>query len=125
MISGYSISEEIFRGRKRIVYRGNREGDAKAVIIKTLSAEHPSDSDIANLKREYETIESLTDEGIVEVVAFAVERNRSALVLEDIGGKTLRAFIDCNAIDFITFFEIASTYSTFKGGFGGSRADEA
>ena len=107
MIPGYLISEEIFRGRKRIVYRGMREEDNRAVILKTLSTEYPSDSDIANLKREYEIIKKLNDEGIVQAVAFAADKNRPALVLEDIGGKSLRAFIDNNEIDFTTSLDIA------------------
>ena len=107
MIPGYLISEEIFRGRKRIVYRGTRDEDDKAVIIKTLSTEYPSDSNIANLKREYDIIKNLDDEGIVEALAFAGDRNRPALVLEDIGGKSLKTFIDNNEINFITSLEIA------------------
>ena len=94
MIPGYSIDKEIFRGRKRIVYRGEREKDKLPVIIKTLRTEHPSDSDIANLKREYEIINTLNHEGIVQVLAFAADRARPALVLEDIGGKTLKTLIN-------------------------------
>ena len=36
MIPGYKIEKEIFRGRKRIVYRGQREDDQGPVIIRTL-----------------------------------------------------------------------------------------
>ncbi len=107
MIPGYSIDNEIFRGRKRIVYRGEREKDNLPVIIKTLNTEHPSDSDIANLKREYEIINTLNHEGIVQVLAFVADRARPALVLEDIGGKTLKTFINNNEIDLITSLEIA------------------
>ena len=107
MIAGYSIDNEIFRGRKRIVYRGEREKDNLPVIIKTLNTEHPSDSDIANLKREYEIINTLNHEGIVQVLAFVADRARPALVLEDIGGKTLKTFINNNEIDLITSLEIA------------------
>ena len=107
MIPGYLIAEEIFRGRKRIVYRGIRKEDNRAVILKTLSTEYPSDSDIANLKREYEVIKKLNNEGIVEALAFTANKNRPALVLEDFGGKSLKTFIDSDKIDFITSLDIA------------------
>jgi len=107
IIPGYIISVEIFRGRKRIVYRGTRKKDNKAVIIKTLSTEYPSDADIANLKREFEIIKNLNHDGIVKALAFETNRNRPALVLEDIGGKSLKTFIDNNEIDFITSLDIA------------------
>ena len=42
----YVTSEEIFRGRKRVIFRATLEKDARAAIVKTLSAEHPSKADI-------------------------------------------------------------------------------
>ncbi len=107
MIPGYTITEEIFRGRKRIVYRGTGDEDDKAVIIKTLSTEYPSDSDIASLKREYQIIKALKHEGIVKALSFEADKNRPALVLEDIGGKSLKTFIDDDKIDFLISLEIA------------------
>ncbi|MGI9542872.1 MAG: sigma 54-interacting transcriptional regulator, partial [Cyclobacteriaceae bacterium] len=107
MIPGYAISEEIFRGRKRIVYRGVREEDNQEVIIKTLSTEYPSDTDIANLKNEYGIIKNLNHEGIIEAFGFVSDRNRPALVLEDIGGRSLKTFIDDVEIDFSTSLDIA------------------
>ena len=107
MIPGYTISEEIFRGRKRIVYRGIREEDKQLVIIKTLSTEYPSDSDIANLKREYDIIRNLDHRSIVKALAFVADRNRPSLVLEDIGGKSLKTFIDNHELDFCACLEIA------------------
>ena len=93
MLAGYNIVEEVFRGRKRIVYRGIREADDKSVIIKTLNTEYPGDFDITNLKREYDIVKNLDDEGIVKALAFVADRNRPALVLEDIGGKSLLSLI--------------------------------
>lgn len=106
-IPGYLISEEIFRGRKKIVYRAIREEDKKPVILKILSKENPNDSEIANLKREYEIIKNLDHECIIKAFDFVSHRKRPAMVLEDIGGKSLRFFIDNGEVDFITQLEIA------------------
>jgi len=106
-IPGYLISEEFFKGRKRIVYRAIREEDKKPVIIKTLSKENPSDSEVANLKREYEIIKNLDHECFIKAFDFVSDRKRPAIVLEDIGGKSLRFFIDNGEVDFTTQLEIA------------------
>jgi hypothetical protein len=47
LIPGYKILEELHRGRKRIVYRGQRRADGAPVIIKTLLDEFPTAADVA------------------------------------------------------------------------------
>ena len=93
MIPGYTIHHEIYRGRKRVVYRGEREQDHRSVIIKTLNTDYPSTTDIANLKREYDIIAYLDAEGIVKALAFENHYNRPALILDDIGGRPLNDHI--------------------------------
>ncbi len=126
MIPGYKITAEIFRGRKRIVYRGQREKDKKPVIIKTLSDDFPTAADLAGLRREYEILKSLQIEGITKVYTLEKYRKNLALILEDKGGETLRNLIDfrkqsqdppstgnfTTAKDLILLFEIAIQLST-------------
>lgn len=86
MIPGYKIMEELHRGRKRIVYRGERLQDNMPVIIKTLMADFPSANDMAGLKREYEILRDLRIDGIAKAYGLEKHHNRPALILEDIGG---------------------------------------
>ncbi|MEP7176379.1 MAG: hypothetical protein ABI860_07495 [Gemmatimonadales bacterium] len=41
-VPGYSLAEEIHRGRKRVVYRAVRDRDGAHVILKTLLDDYPS-----------------------------------------------------------------------------------
>jgi len=106
LIPGYKILEELHRGRKRIVYRGQRQADGVPVIIKTLIDEFPAAADIAGLKREYDIIKNLQLEGIAKAYALEQLHKSPALILEDIGGEPLRNLIDANRIDLGVFFEI-------------------
>src|SRR5262245_38405330 len=94
MIPGYTIQEEIFRGRKRVVFRGLKEPEKNPVIIKTISTEFPSHSDLTILKREYEIIKNLNADGIARVYGLEKYHKNLALILQDIGGRTLRSLID-------------------------------
>lgn len=72
MIPGYSIAEEIYRGRKRIVYRGMRDKDKNPVIIKTIFSDYPSSTDVAHLRREYNLIRNLHIAGAAKAYGFAI-----------------------------------------------------
>ncbi|MGH7885264.1 MAG: serine/threonine protein kinase, partial [Thermodesulfobacteriota bacterium] len=106
MIPGYSISKEIYRSVKKIVYRGSRVKDGIPVIFKTFLSEFPSPKDIAGLKREYEIISGLKVKGIPAV--YSLEKNGSsfALIIEDIGGITLHTLIESGEIDLFESLEI-------------------
>ncbi len=94
MIPGYQIQEEIFRSRTRVVFRGIQEQNRNPVIIKTLVDEFPSTLDLASLKREYEIIRGFNSEGIARAFALESYEKSLALILEDIGGVTLRSLIE-------------------------------
>ncbi|MGH7792176.1 MAG: serine/threonine protein kinase, partial [Thermodesulfobacteriota bacterium] len=115
MIPGYKIEEEIYRGRKRIVYRARREQDSMPVIIKTLIADLPDEKDIATLKREYEMLHNLHISGVAKAYGLEKYDSRLALILEDIGGEPLRTLIDSKKIDFTTFLNIGIAISTTVG----------
>ncbi|MDZ7343113.1 MAG: protein kinase, partial [candidate division KSB1 bacterium] len=106
LIPGYKILEEIHRGRKRIVYRGQRQADRAPVIIKMLVDDFPAAADVASLKREYDIIASLRLSGVAKVLALEQYQKSPALILEDLGGAPLRNLIDSQSIDLGAFFEI-------------------
>jgi len=126
MIPGYTIVEEIFRGRKRIVYRGRREEGKRPVIIKTLADDFPTTSDLAGLKREYEIIKNLRIDGVTKALALERYPKGLALILEDAGGEPLRNLLDSEkplprppfvrknapAVDLVAFLETAAQIAT-------------
>ena len=107
MISGYSIVEEIYRGRKRVVYRGRRDKDGASVIIKTLSGDFSSGKEVAVLEHEYEILDNLNIAGVVKPYGLEKYDSSLALILEDIGGKTLKSLIGSKGIEFVTFLNIS------------------
>ncbi|MCI0604616.1 sigma 54-interacting transcriptional regulator [bacterium] len=106
MISGYSIVGELFRGKKRVVYRAFRNEDSLPVIIKILSGEFPTASDLADLRREYEILKSLQIDGVAKALDLKKDQKTLALILQDAGGTPLRKLMD-GPMDLPLFFEIA------------------
>ncbi|HEX3034638.1 MAG TPA: serine/threonine-protein kinase PknK, partial [Thermodesulfobacteriota bacterium] len=115
MISGYGIVEEIYRGRRRVVYRGNRDHDGVPVIIKTFTNDFLPQKDIAALKHEYDILHNLKIDGIPKTYGLDKYNGRLALILEDIGGEPLRNLIDAKQIDLTVFLEIGIQLSRIVG----------
>lgn len=103
MYPGYTISEEIYRGRSRVVYRGRREADGAPVILKTSTAQFPGRRALANLRREYEILRALDIEGVARAVALEASGEFPVLVLEDAGGMPLKTLAggDISLLDFL------------------------
>jgi predicted ATPase/transcriptional regulator with GAF, ATPase, and Fis domain len=106
-LPGYSPVAEIYRGRKRVVYRAVRDRDGTSVILKTLVAEFPPPADTAALRREYELLRGLAVPGVAEVYAFESYRDRPTLVLEDVGGSPLKSLVTRGPLELARFFEVA------------------
>ena len=86
-LPGYQISREIYRGRKRVIYRARRESDNLPAVIKAFVSELPSAGDIATSRHEYDVLRNLNIDGVIKVHSLEMLQNRPALVLEDIDGQ--------------------------------------
>ncbi len=107
LIPGYQVVQELHRGKKRVIYRARREHDNKPVIVKTLLDDFPEAVDIAGVKREHEILQHLQIDGIARLYGLERQHNRLALILEDIGGESLRQLLDSQKIDFATSLNIS------------------
>ncbi|MGR3319470.1 MAG: AAA family ATPase [Candidatus Anammoxibacter sp.] len=105
--SNYKIIEEIYKGRKTIVYKGIGKEDGKQVILKTIRDELPALEDIAKLKHEYTITRDLDIEGIVQPYGFEKQGNTFVLIQEDFGGVSLNNFITPSGIEVAEFLNIA------------------
>jgi hypothetical protein len=100
VIPGYTITDEVYRGRRRIVYRGTRDHDGARVIVKAL----PDRAGGAEgLRREFELIRSLELEGVPRAVELVQTGDRVALVLEDQGRSRLKTLIPAGGMDLGAF----------------------
>jgi histidine kinase len=90
-----------------VVLRAIRDSDRIPVIIKTLRDEYPTPLQTAGLRREYELLRGLGGRGVPEAYSLEANRDRLALVLEDVGGSTLKTLIARGEIDLAGFLDLA------------------
>lgn len=104
-VAGYRLTDKIYEDSKTIVYRGIRIEDQQPIILKTLRAEHPSPSEIARVRHEFELTQNLDLPSVVKVYEL-VEYKGLSLVLEDFGGHSIKDLTLQNQLDLETFLQI-------------------
>ncbi len=100
---GYTIAEEVYRGRRRVVYRATRNRDGAPVIVKML-VDRSAGSD--TLAREYEFIRGLEIEGVPRAIELLRTGDSVALVLEDTGRPRLKALIPAGGMELTRFLRL-------------------
>jgi serine/threonine protein kinase len=88
-LAGYHITHLLFESSRSLVYRGYREADTQAVIIKMLKGSHHTPERVAWFRREYECICRLNLPGVVRAYDFSSDQQDWMMVLEDFGGESL------------------------------------
>lgn len=88
-LHGYAIAATLYASPRTIVYRGVREADGRSVALKTLNNDHPSSQELASIRREYDLLQRLSDDGIVAVYDLIKHQYGLAMVLEEFGGMSL------------------------------------
>ncbi|WP_442940561.1 serine/threonine protein kinase [Nostoc sp.] len=89
-IPGYYATEEIYNGSRTLVYRGYRETDHKAVVIKLLKNHYPSFSELLSFRNQYTITKNLNSPLIIQTYSLVTYQNGYALVMEDFGGISLK-----------------------------------
>ncbi len=114
---GYTIEELLFQDKNTVLYRGKREADQLAVILKACHPNHSSLRNIASLSHEYEIMMTFNGNGVVQPIAFEEGETGTTLVLEDIGGELLQqsiTLVDLSLEDFLWLaIEISGIISVF------------
>ena len=89
-IAGYQIDTVLFGSGRSQLYRGRREADGTAVILKLLKQESPPPATVAWFKREFERTRELRDlSGVIDALDLVPYQHRYLMVLEDFGGQAL------------------------------------
>jgi predicted ATPase/signal transduction histidine kinase len=89
-ISGYQITEEIYNSPRTLVYRGYRESDLLAVVIKVLKNPYPSFRELLSFRNQYTITKNLHSPLILKTYSLERYQNGYALVMEDFGGISLK-----------------------------------
>lgn len=105
---GYQIAEILHVSAQKIIHRGLRERDRVPVVIKALKAEYPSLDAISRIQYEYQIAANLHIEGVVEALGLEKYQNGYALILEDIGGKSLGQILTNKSLSTLEVLKIAA-----------------
>lgn len=103
----YTISEEIYSSINTIVYRGYRNQDRHPLIFKYLRVEYPNPSQLTKFKHQYEITKNINLPGVVKPYGLESYQNSLVLILEDIGGQSLKQFIASVSLELEQFLRIA------------------
>lgn len=109
-LPGFQILETIQQNQTTSIYKAVRLEDGLKVIIKTSSSEKPTLATLARLQREYQILRQLNAvPNIIHAYDLIKYKNNFYLVLEDIGGISLREYLfhEQKKLSLEKFFEIA------------------
>ena len=102
LLPGYAITEEVYRGRRRVVYRAIRARDGARVILKAVPDRAGGGE---SLSREYDLVRSLDLDGVPRAVELVRAGDTAVLVLED-AGQPLRSLIPAGGMDIGTLLRL-------------------
>ncbi|WP_052672272.1 diguanylate cyclase domain-containing protein [Aliterella atlantica] len=106
-ISGIAVKAQIYESDNSLVYRGIREQDNRAVILKVLKLDYPLPQELARYKQEYEIASALQFPGVIQAYSLEKFDNTLVIVFEDFGGESLNLIINRQSLTLKQFLEIA------------------
>jgi len=98
-LPGFEIGETLARGEFALVVRARRLSDDRAVVLKCLRDDRPPPDVLARLRREYALVQRITADGLVEALDLLPREQSLALVMGDIGGRSLDHHMGAHAPD--------------------------
>ncbi|MEG4517403.1 MULTISPECIES: AAA family ATPase [unclassified Microcoleus] len=93
-ISGYEILTQIYESINSTVYRGIRQQDNQAVILKFLKEDYPTPSELVRFKQEYEITRNLNLEGVIKAYELKPYQRTLCIILEDFGAVSLKQLMN-------------------------------
>ena len=93
-INGYQILNQIYESANSVVYRGIRQQDNQAVILKVLKENYPTPSELTRYKQEYEITRNLNTDGVVKAYGLKPYQRTLAIILEDFGASSLKQLMN-------------------------------
>ncbi|HEY9672963.1 MAG TPA: AAA family ATPase [Waterburya sp.] len=106
-LPGYLIFNIIYNGSRTQVYRGQKESNQQPVIIKILKGEYPTFSELLHFRNQYTIGKNLDLSGVIQLYSLESYRNGFALVMEDMGGVSLKEYTQEQPLELDEFLPIA------------------
>ncbi|MBD1889712.1 AAA family ATPase [Coleofasciculus sp. FACHB-SPT9] len=92
-LPGVAIQRKIYESSASLVYRGIREVDGRAIVIKLLKQDYPSPQELTRYRQEYAITRSLDVEGVIRAYSQQDYQRTLVILLEDFGGESLEYWI--------------------------------
>ncbi|MEM1168823.1 MAG: AAA family ATPase [Cyanobacteria bacterium P01_H01_bin.35] len=106
-LAGYQARDQIYAGKRTLVYRAIQESDRRQVVIKVLRNPFPHFNDLVRFRNQYVITQHLEHPSIVRPVALERYGNGYALVMPDEGAIALSKYWPNSDQNLINFFNIA------------------
>lgn len=87
--AGYTPGDRLYAGGSTVLYRATRVADGAKVVIKTHRSDFPTPIERAKLRHEHALLQELKGRGILAVDPLLRSGHRVALVMEDVGARSL------------------------------------
>ncbi|MDY7228011.1 trifunctional serine/threonine-protein kinase/ATP-binding protein/sensor histidine kinase [Hyalangium rubrum] len=106
--AGYTIHETLHESPRSTLLRATRLRDACPVILKLPGSDYLDRRRTLEIQREYAIARRVEGDGIIRVYGIEEFSDRVALVLEDIGGRSLKHLLDeSGPVNVETFLDYA------------------
>ncbi|QFS50060.1 hypothetical protein [Nostoc sphaeroides] len=106
-ISGYTITEQIYRSLRTTVYLAIQNDQKFPVVIKVLQQKYPTFGESVQFRNQYAIAKNLPLAGIIQPLSLEQFGNGYALVMADWGGISLETYIQQQPLDIADILGIA------------------
>ena len=90
---GYEIVEQIYEGKRTLLYRGVRQSDSLPIVIKLLKNPFPCIKELAQFRNQYAIAKDIDSPYVIKMMAIEPYKNVYAIVMEDFRGISLREIL--------------------------------
>jgi serine/threonine protein kinase len=104
--SHYQFNNRLYESPETIIYRAYNERKKQHVILKCLKQKSSSRKKSA-FKREYELVNALNVDGVIQTCGLETVDNNLTIVFEDFGGVSLQSYMEQHQIELREAIEIS------------------
>lgn len=92
-LKDYTVSKKIHAGRQTTIYQALNKQNNTPVVIKCIKPEMVTAEQVARLKREYELMKMLNEDGTVAAYNFISDENDYAIIMEAFSNQSLKEYL--------------------------------
>src|SRR5450631_574021 len=114
-VASYTVTATIRETPQVGFYRGRRSSDQRPVFLKVVSSGQQDPAYLLRLEHEYSILKDLDLPGVVRTLGLTKLGDSTALVLEDVGERSLDAIVASSPLGLGSFLETAIEMAVIRG----------